>query len=160
MSVLQQYTAKWGEIETRPGKRGGIEILAMNHERGRRVSVGTVKGSVFEKGNAAILRQPEPSFCLSKPELEAAKDAGAKFLRIVTSSKQTHSISIEDFERHAERYYNAYYGEQIRCPLRFFVFADTAATRNAVLDNPKIEREAEPLPRDRQLSLFGGEGRK
>lgn len=148
---MQNYNTKWGEIETRPGKRGGIEILAMNHERGRRVSVGTVKGSVFEKGNAAILRQPEPSFCLSRSELEAAKDAGAKFLRVITPTKQTHSIEIEDFERHAERYFNAFYGDQLRVALRHFVYSSEAAKRNAVLDNPVIER---PQDRTRQLSLF------
>lgn len=152
----QNYSTKWGDVEARPGKRGGIEILSMNHERGRRLHVGTVIGSTYEKGNPAILRKPEPSFCMGQNELQAAKDAGAKFLRMITSDKKTYSIAITDFERNAERYFNAYYGDQLRVPLRCFQFSAAAAPRNPITDNPRSVINRDILPRaSQQMSLWG-----
>lgn len=125
---MDKYTTKWGDIEARPGKRG-IEILAMNHERGRRVHIGTIKRGVYEKGNAAILRKPEPSFCMMRAELEAVKENGAEILRLITPEKQPYTISLSDFEQYAEVYFNAFYGEQMRCSRRHF--ETTTATRKA-----------------------------
>jgi hypothetical protein len=132
------YNTRWGDIQIRPGKRGGIEIHAYNHERGRSVHVGTVKGAVYEKGNCAILRKPEPSFCLNRAELQAAREAGAQFVRMIADGK-TYSISLTDFERSAEYFNNVFYGLQMRAPLRFFAFSSTTAPRNPITDNPPIE---------------------
>lgn len=150
---------QWGDIETRPAKRGGgIELLAYNHERGRRVSVGTVRGDVFEKGNAAILRKPEPSFCLSRSELNAAKEAGANFIRLITPEKTTYAIELERFEANAEKYFNAYYGDQLRCSLRFFAFIASAKPRSERADNPAMPAHGKDVIEQRreiQLALFG-----
>lgn len=158
--MQSKYNTQWCEIETRTGKRGGIEILALNHERGRRVSVGTVRGAVYEKGNAAILRQPEPSFCLSKSELQAAKESGAKFFNPITPDKFTYSISIEDFERNAQTFFNAYYGAQLRTPTRYFQRVSATAPRTIARDNPATPKgdliSHHQTKQARQLALFGG----
>ena len=143
-----------GEIIVKETKRG-IEFHAFNWQRQRTLHIGTLKGQTYEK-QAVILRQPEPSFALTQSEFGAVMDCGAGFIRIIPQDKSgTYSISVQDFKRYAEAYYNAGYGGQWRVPLGKFSSTPKVAKRNAHTDNPVIEVAA-PLLRDRQMSLFGG----
>jgi hypothetical protein len=129
---------KAGETVVKETKRG-IEFHAFNFQRQRMLHIGTLSGQVYEKV-AVILRQPEPSFALTQTEFGAVQETGAGFIRIVTPDKDaTYAISVGDFQRHAEAYYNAAYGPQWRVPLGKFSHVATAARRNAHIDNPVIE---------------------
>ena len=146
---------KAGEIQVKDSKRG-LEFHAFNWQRQRMLHIGTLKGQTYEKV-AVILRQPEPSFALTQSEYGALVDQGAGFIRIVTPDKdRTYSISVQDFKRHAEAYYNAAYGGQWRCSLNHFASIAKVGRRNAHTDNPVIAT-AEPIgPKINQMSLFGG----
>jgi hypothetical protein len=155
MSQLDNTTShvKAGDTIVKETKRG-IEFHAFNWTRQRMLHIGTLKGQTYEK-QAEILRQPEPSFCLTQSEFGAVVDCGAGFIRIIPQDKTgTYSISVSDFRRHAEAYYNGAYGPQWRCALIHFQRTSKVAKRNAHTDNPVIEVAA-PLIRDRQMSLFG-----
>jgi hypothetical protein len=159
MSQLNDTTiTKAGEIQVKETKRG-IEFHAFNWQRQRMLHIGTLKGQTYEK-QAEILRQPEPSFCLTQSEFGAVQDCGAGFIRIIPQDKSgTYSISVSDFKRHAEAYYNGAYGPQWRCALIHFASIAKVAKRNAHTDNPVIETP-QPLIRDRQMSLFNTVGER
>jgi hypothetical protein len=143
---------KAGEIQVRETKRG-IEFHAWNHERQRMIHIGTLLGQVYEKGNCTILRQPEPSICLPQSEYGAVMETGAVYLRCIPPDKSgTFSISLQDFKRHAEAYYNAGYGPQWRCALQYFQSIAKTGRRNPIIDNPVKIKQAEP--EIRQISLF------
>jgi hypothetical protein len=151
---MNNYNLKAGEIQIKQSKRG-IEFHAWNHERQRKIHIGTLIGVVFEKGNVAILRKPEPSIALSQAEYGVAVDHGVQFLRCVTPEKATYSISLENFKKHAESYYNPAYGPQWRCSLSFFSRTNKAEKRNAILDNPPLPQgEGYERPQPAQLPLF------
>jgi hypothetical protein len=153
MLTKSEYITKGGETQIRETRRG-VELHAFNFQRQRMLHIGTLKGQTYEK-QAEILRQPEPSFCLTQSELGALVDMGAGFIRIIPGDKsKTYSISVQDFKRHAEAYYNGAYGPQWRVPLGMFASIAKVAKRNPITDNPVIEQAA-PLIRERQPSLFG-----
>jgi hypothetical protein len=142
---------KAGEIQVKETKRG-VEFHAFNWQRQRMLHIGTLKGSVYEK-QAQILRQPEPSFAVTQTELGAILETGAEFIRIVPGDKSaTYSISVRDFDRCKEPYYNAGYGGQWRVPLIRFSRTSKVSRRNPITDNPVIET---PGLQIKQISLFG-----
>jgi hypothetical protein len=119
--------------------------------------IGTLKGQTYEK-QAEILRQPEPSFCLTQSEFGAVVDCGAGFIRIIPQDKSgTYSISVQDFKRYAEPYYNAGYGPQLRCVLPRFFHTSKVGKRNARTDNPPVPvaRDVIAERREAQMNLFG-----
>lgn len=142
-----------GEIEVHEGQ-GRQKFYALNPHRGGKRHIGTLIGATYEK-TAQILRKPEPSLALTAPELEAVQVLGGQFVRVIVNNSETYAISTADFVRHAERFVNPFYGHQMRVPLRYWASTSRTAKRNALVDNPKIEREGFELPRDRQLRLFG-----
>jgi hypothetical protein len=145
---------KAGEIIVKETRRG-VEFHAFNWQRQRTLHIGTLKGATYEK-QAEILRQPEPSFCLTQSELGALIEMGAGFIRIIPGDKsRTYSISVQDFKRHAEAYYNGAYGPQWRVPLGAFASIAKVAKRTAATDSPVIE-QAGPIVKEWQPSLFGG----
>lgn len=146
-----------GKIETQEVK-GKLKFYGFNHQRGKRLHIGTLIGATYEKV-AVVLRQPEASLCLSQTEHGALQDAGGLFVRFIVDKAQTYSISLTDFTRNAGRFYNAGYGYQLRVSLRHFAFSNTVAKRNAQTDNPRIASGALtslPIHKIEQLSLFGG----
>jgi hypothetical protein len=152
MSQLQD-TLKAGSIQVQEGKKG-LEFFAFNHERGKPLHVGTLSGLTYEK-TAPLLRKPEPSFCLPTSELAAIEHYGGQFIRFVArGSIGTYAISLEDYKRHAEKYYNAAYGYQMRCSLKWLSYSPKVSKRNPIVDNPPVAT-SQPVIRDRQLSLFG-----
>lgn len=154
MSQLNITTG--GGIQIKRTARG-VQFWAHNHERGQSIHIGTLIGSVYEKGGVAILQLPEPSITLTQAELGAAREAGAEYLRFLTREKITYSISLADFERHAQPYFNAKYGPQWRVALGRFVSAGRTARRNSITDNPRTG-DGDPMeyhrPQPRQLDLF------
>lgn len=152
MDTNQQYITNGGKIKIKETKKG-TEFHGWNFQRQRMIHIGTLKGQVYEKGNVAILRKPEPSIALSQSEYGAALDAGAQFLRCIPPDKSTtYAISLRDFKANARPYYNPAYGPQIRVSLMMFQRISKVSKRNSMIDNPVIEREAELLPR--QMGLF------
>lgn len=148
---------KAGEIHVKETKRG-IEYHAFNWSRQRMLHIGTLRGQVYEK-QAQILRQPEPSFAVTQTELGALIETGAEFIRVVLPGKAaTYSISLEDFNRHKEAYYNPGYGPQWRTALKYFQHVTKIAKRNAAIDNPVREQPQPLLPEIKQLGLFGERG--
>src|SRR5687768_8080949 len=128
-------TIKAGETVIRESKRG-IEFHAFNWQRQRMLHIGTLSGQVYEKV-AVILRNPEPSFALTQSEFGAVEEMGAGFVRIVTPAKDaTFAISVNDFKRFKEPYYNSAYGPQWRVPLGKFSHVAKVAKRNPITDNP------------------------
>lgn len=153
MSQFDDTTTKAGTITTEEGKGGKLKFYAFNHTRGKRLHIGTLIGQTYEKV-AVILRQPEPSLTSNTQEIQAVQDAGGYYLRFIVNNSQTYSISVTDFLRHAEKYYNPSYGYQLRVALKHFEFMPAVAKRNARTDNPVIGRDA-PIIRDRQMSFLG-----
>jgi hypothetical protein len=153
-----QYTKnhdaiKAGSIITEETRKG-IKFLAYNHERRRMLHIGTLAGAVYEKV-AVILQKPEPSFALTQSEFGAVVEQGARFIRIIPPNKDgTYSISVKDFQRFGETYFNSNYGPQIRCALVHFARSGAVAKRNPHVDNPVLE-QAEPVERAKQLTLLG-----
>lgn len=134
---IKDNTLNGGKIQTRQTERG-IELHSFNFERQRVLHIGTISGAVYEKGNAAILRNPEPSFNLTQSEYGAAVENGAEFLRVIPADKSaTYSISLENFKRFAEPYFNSTYGPQWRCPLSKFSATNRTGKRNPITDNPR-----------------------
>ena len=132
-----------------------MTFQAYNHERNKYLDIGTLSGSVYEKGNAAILQLPEPSFTLSQSEYGAALELGAKFLRLVTREKVTYSIELSRFGQFKEPYFNGWYGPQWRVPLSKFASTGQARKRNKITDNPPAEiGEGYIRPQAAQLPLF------
>src|SRR5215217_8873732 len=110
-----------GKIQVKEGKKG-IEIYAYNHEHGRPLHVGTLIGRTYEK-TAPILQKPEPSFCLPQSELGAVIEQGGEFIRFIGRGRPgTYAISVTDFQRHGEPYFNQSYGPQIRVALTQFSY--------------------------------------
>jgi len=145
---------KAGEIMVSATDRG-TTLQAFNHERNQYVSIGTVSGLCYEKGNAAILHLPEPSFTLSQSEFSAALELGAQFLRLVTREKVTYSIELSRFDQFKEPYYNGWYGPQWRVPLSKFDSVGRAKKRNAIVDNPRTGSGTEyQRPQAEQLPMF------
>lgn len=151
---MQNNNTLAGKIEVEEGK-GKLKFYAFNHQRGQRLHIGTLQGMTYEKA-AVILRQPEASLCLSQTEYAAIEEAGGQFIRFIVDRAQTYSISLNDFVRNAEKFYNPSYGGQYRVALRFCVFANAVQKRNAQVDNPVIETGSF-LERvaERQMPLFG-----
>lgn len=147
---------KAGETIVKETKRGK-EFHAFNWQRQGMVHIGTQSADVYEKV-AVILRQPEPSFCLTQSELGALIETGAGFIRIVTPDKdRTYSISVQDFQHHKEAYHNLGYGPQWRVPVGKFAQIAKVAKRNPIVDSP-VKQIAAPIIKHevRQPSLFGG----
>lgn len=139
-----------GSITTKQTKRG-IEFHCFNFERQRRLHIGTLRGVVYEKVGS-ILHKPEASLAVTQSELRAAIEHGAEYLRIIPPDHSaTYSISIQDFQANAQEYHNAFYGAQLRVPLRCFQRTGTTAPRNAIRDNPP---KANNLPKWGQDRLF------
>lgn len=156
MLTKSEYITKAGEIQVKETKRG-VEFHAFNWQRQRMLHIGTLKGATYEKV-AVILRQPEPSFALTQSEFGAVQDCGAGFIRIVPPDKSgTYSISVQDFNRCKEAYYNAAYGGQWRVPLGKFASIAKVGKRNASADNPVIAAPRDIIAerRENQMSLFG-----
>jgi len=129
---------KAGEIKVRETKRG-LEFHSFNWQRQRVVHIGTIKGQTYEK-QAEILRQPEPSFCLTQSEFGALVDCGAGFIRIIPGDKsRTYSISVQDFKRYATDFHNSGYGPQWRVKLERFSSSSRVAPRNPIVDSPVRE---------------------
>jgi hypothetical protein len=151
MSDLQDTTFhKAGQIQVREGKKG-TEFYAFNFQHKKPLHIGTLIGSVYEK-TAPILHKPEPSFSLPKSELGAAIAQGAAFIRFIARGAfGTYSISVEDYERYGEPYYNAAYGPQIRVPLTKFQRIAKVEKRNPIVDNPVIITKADPEIRQKTL---------
>lgn len=144
---------KAGQISVQEGKKG-LEFFAFNHQHGEPLHIGTLSGSTYEK-TAPILNKPEPSFCLPHSELAAVEQAGGRFIRFIGRGRPgTFAISLADFRRLAVPYHNPAYGEQWRVPLGMFQRTDKVSKRNAMVDSPPIEREADPI-REKQLTLLG-----
>jgi hypothetical protein len=142
---------KAGQIQVREGKRG-LEFFAFNHQHKKPLCIGTLSGLTYEK-TAPMLHKPEPSFCLPTSELAAIEQAGGQFIRFIArGSVGTYAISLEDFKRHAEKYFNASYGYQLRVPVVKFSYSPKVAKRNPIVDNPPVIEQ--PL-QIRQISLFG-----
>jgi len=153
MSLSQDTTfLRAGKIQIREGKKGR-EFFAFNHEHKKSLHIGTLSGATYEK-TAPILNKPEPSFCLPQSELTAIEQAGGQFIRFIArGSVGTYAISLDDFKRHGEKYFNAGYGYQIRVPLTKFAYSPRVTKRNAMLDNPVIAT-TEPIgPKVKQLGL-------
>src|SRR5688572_16585714 len=111
-SNISHQIVKAGEIQTEEGKGGKLKFFAFNHQRGKRLHIGSLIGVVYEKV-APVLRQPEPSFSLTQSEFGAVTETGAGFVRIIPPDKSaTYSISLQDFQRFSEPYYNVSYGPQ------------------------------------------------
>jgi hypothetical protein len=155
MSQLQDTTIhKAGEIEVRQTRKG-YGFYAFNHTHKKILCIGTIAGATYEK-EAQVLQKPELSFCLPVAELNAVKAYDAQYIRIIPSNKSaTYAISVTDFERFGEPFYNAFYGKQIRCALRYFQRSAKVVKRNPIIDNPPIETH-DPLahPHEQQPSLF------
>jgi hypothetical protein len=152
MLTKSEYITKGGETQIRETRRG-VELHAFNFQRQPMLHIGTLKGQTYEK-QAEILRQPEPSFCLTQSEYGALVDMGAGFIRIIPGDKsRTYSISVQDFKRHAEAYFNGAYGPQWRVPLGKFASIAKVGKRNAAIDNPVVETVRD-IVQDRQISLF------
>lgn len=155
MSRLDDTTTftKTGEIRLEESK-GKVKFFAFNHEHKKSLHVGSLIGVTYEK-TAPMLRKPEPSFCLPSSELAAIEQAGGQFIRFIArGSVGTYAISLEDFKRHGERYFNAGYGYQVRVPVVKFAYSAKVAKRNPIVDNPVIETVRD-IVQDRQMSLFG-----
>ena len=144
---------KAGEIQT-IARQGKITLQAYNHERGQYLDIGSIVESVYEKGNAAILQLPEPSFTLSQSEFGAACDLGAEFLRLITREKVTYSISLADFDQFKEPYFNGWYGPQWRVSLSKFASVGNSKKRNKAMDTPRRETPGYQRPQPAQLPLF------
>jgi len=150
----QDNITKAGVITTKEGKGGKLKFYSYNHERGKSLHIGTLIGQTYEKV-AVILRQPEPSLTLTSLELQAVQDAGGLYVRFIVDRSRTFSISVRDFIRHTEKFYNRQYGPQLRVPLKHFEFSPVVAKRNARRDNPVIEQPSiTSLPMWEQPSLF------
>jgi hypothetical protein len=116
MSLQSYDNTKAGEIQIRETKRG-IELHAWNCERQRLLHIGTLVGVVCEK-QVTILRLPEPSINLTQSELGALESLGAVYLRCIPADKSaTYSISVENFRKFGQPYFNPQYGPQWREPL-------------------------------------------
>jgi hypothetical protein len=140
-----------GEIQVREGKRG-LEFFAFNHEHKKPLCIGTLSGLTYEK-TAPMLQKPEPSFCLPTSELAAIEKADGQFIRFIArGSVGTYAISVDDFKRHSETYFNAAYGYQLRVPVVKFSFSPKVSKRNKIVDCPPVET-VQPLIR--QISMFG-----
>jgi hypothetical protein len=147
-------TLKGGEIQIRETNRG-IEFHAFNFERQRVIHISTLQGACVEKGYAVILRNPEPSFTLTQSEYGAYVDSGAQYLRCIPGDQSaTYSISLENFKRHAESYFNPRYGPQLRCPLSRFSATNRTGKRNPLIDTPKQGNPGYERPIPRQLPMF------
>jgi hypothetical protein len=146
--------ARAGQIVIKESKRG-VEFHAFNFQRQRLIHVGTLNGSVYEKGNCVILRQPEPSFCLPQSEYGAAVEAGALYLRCIPPDKSaTYAISLQDFKEFSTPFYNQMYGPQWRVPVSKFSHTSKVSKRNVILDSPALA-VARDIVQERQMSLFG-----
>jgi hypothetical protein len=145
---------KAGEIKARQGKRG-LEIWAFSRERGQALHVGTIIDQLYEKIQP-VLKKPEPSFSLTQSEFAAVLEAGAAFIRIITSARDaTYSISVQDFARFGKKYFNQFYGPQLRVSLDHFSPSNEVSPRSARRDNPPIEQARDIIQeRIEQMSLF------
>ena len=136
-------------------ERGKVKLFAFNHQRRKQIHIGSVIGATYEK-MAAILIKPEPSFLLNQAELGAIEEVGAGFIRIIPIDRSgTYSISVQDFKRHAQPYYNASYGPQLRCAKTWFESTPQVQKRNNFTDNPPLE-QIRDIVSEKQMSLFGG----
>jgi hypothetical protein len=145
---------KAGGIYLEEGKKGKVKFYAFNHQRGKRLHIGTLSGVTYEKV-AVILRQPEPSFALTQSEFGAVIESGAGFIRIIPPDKSgTYSISVKDFERHKAPYFNSGYGGQWRVSLPHFAYSAAVTKRNSRTDNPVIAVQRDII-QPRQMGMFG-----
>ncbi|GEM_PF-5202165 len=145
-----------GKIQLEEGRGGKLKFYAFNHNKRRRVHIGTLIGGTYEKV-ASILRQPEPSLCVTTSEFGALVDAGAQFIRIIAEGA-TYSISVPDFKRQAVEFYLPAYGPQLRVPLRAWQYSSAVTKRNSRTDAPALVRSVMDViadKRERQLNLFG-----
>lgn len=126
--------------------------MAFNHERSKYLSIGTLSGVVYEKGNATILLLPEPSLTISQVELGLLEANGAETLRFVTREKITFAISLSDFNKRKQAYYSRLYGPQWRVPITHFESVAKTKRRNARMDAPKPQTPGYQRPV--QKSLF------
>ena len=149
----QDNITKAGTISTEEGKGGKLKFYAFNHTRGKRLHIGTLIGQTYEKV-AVILRLPEPSLTLTTLELDALQSAGGLYIRFIVDRSRTFSISVSDFNRHAEKFYNPHYGYQLRVALKHFEFMPVVVKRTVKMDNPVVGRDL-PIIKDRQMTLFG-----
>ncbi len=144
--------AKAGEIVIKETRRG-IEFHAFNEQRKRVLHVGTLIGRTYEKVQP-ILMKPEPSFSLTQAEYSAVLSSGAEFVRIVLPDKRgSYAIDVQSFGRYGEKYFNVFYGPQLRVPLIRFAFTSRVSKRNKVTDNPVLERPGPIAPREKQLDF-------
>jgi hypothetical protein len=153
--LCNDFITKSGEVKIKQSARG-LEFHAFSPGLNRVIHVGTLRGQVYEKATA-ILRKPEPSISMTQAEYGAALDAGAVYLRCIPSGDDvTYAISLEDFRRHAESYYNPSYGPQWRCPLRYFETTARKGKRSLITDNPKAGGAAGEFvkPQAQQLPMF------
>lgn len=157
---MQKYSTGEKGISTKKTRRG-ITLEAYNYTQNRYVETGSISGATYEKGNTSILKvvhgKYNPSIALTLNELQAVVDHGVTFLRVITPApeKATYSISLSDFEKHAENYSNAYYGEQLACPLEHFVSTTKIKKRNKVMDAPPLSQGTDyERPQAQQLPLF------
>jgi hypothetical protein len=150
--------SKAGKIEVKQGKKG-TEFYAFNHQHGKPLHIGTLCGRTYEK-TAPILQKPEPSFCLPQSELGAVIEHGAEFIRFIGRGRPgTFCISVQDFQRHGEPYFNQSYGPQIRVSLTCPKLQHSLKVqkRNSITDNPPVEVAApiiKPKEKDQQTSFF------
>ena len=147
----ENFITKGGEIQIKETKRG-LEFHSFNFQRQRLIHIGTIIGQVYEK-QANVLRNPEPSFTLSRSEFVAAVEHGAVYLRVLPPGGGTYSISLVDFNAKHESYYNAFYGPQMRCPLAEFQSINAVAIRNVMTDNPTTAQQS--IEEWHQARMFG-----
>jgi hypothetical protein len=137
-STIQEQN-KAGKIRVSTTSRGKT-LQAYNFTRNSWVSIGSVSAAVYEK-QCNILKvvrgDYNPSFTLTIKELEAARDLSATFMRIINDGT-TYSISLSEFEAHAVTVTNAYYGEQLACPVEYFSQIGKTKKRNKIMDSPPL----------------------
>jgi hypothetical protein len=143
-----------GKIMIREGRKG-LEFYAFNHQHRKQLHIGTLSGAVYEK-TAPILEKPEPSFSLPQSELGAAIEQGAGFIRFIGRGRPgTFSISVQDFQKYGQPYFNQSYGPQVRVSLTKFAYSPRVSKRNPIMDSPALEIARDIIkPQTKQMDLF------
>jgi hypothetical protein len=154
-STIQEQN-KAGEVRVSATSRGET-LQCYNYSQKRWTGVGSISGATYEKV-ANVLKVVKgnycPSFTLTEAELQAARDCGASFMRVI-SDGVTYSISLNDFEKYAESYINSFYGNQLAVSVEHFAQTGKTKKRNKRMDSPPLPHgEGYHRPQPQQLDLF------
>ena len=130
----------------------GIVYHAYNFQQNRVVSIGTIKGSVYEK-QTAILRSMN-SISLSHAEYTELINDQVQVIRFCVPGDGKYSIDIDRFKKLKQEYYHPEYGLQWIINVAYCQ-RGRSGKRNAILDNPRGGGVGEYVrPQAKQLPLI------